>query len=116
LQRWEALQSDFDALGIRMVAISPDTVDETALLKRKSGLSMPLLADPDLSVTDLYGLRHPNGFAGTPGKRGIRRPLAIPTTLLIDAEGVVRWIDRADDYRVRSEASRVLGAIRPLLA
>jgi peroxiredoxin len=109
------MQAEFDALGIQMLAISPDTVAEAARLERK-GLSMPLLADPELAVTDLYGLRHPGAFAGTPGKRGIRRPLAVPTTLLIDAEGVVRWIDRAEDYRVRSEASRVLGAVRPLLA
>ena len=46
---------------------------------------------------------------------GIRRSLAIPTTFLIDAEGSVRWIDQAEDYRVRSDAPRVLGAIRPLL-
>ena len=95
------MQSEFDALEIQMVAISPDTVDESARLARK-GLSMPILADDTLAVTDLYGVRHPDGIAATPGKRGIRRPLAIPTTLLIDAEGVVRWIDRAEDYRVRS--------------
>lgn len=109
------MQAEFDALGIQMVAISPDTVAESARTAAK-GLSMPILSDAELAVTDLYGVRHPGGLAPTPGKRGIRRPLAIPTTLLIDAGGVVRWIDRADDYRVRSEASRVLGAIRPLLA
>jgi peroxiredoxin len=109
------MQSEFDTLGVRMLAISPDNVKEAAGMQRK-GLSIPLLTDEALSVTDLYGLRHQKGFAGTPGKRGMMRPLAIPTTILIDAEGVVRWVDRSADFRVRSDAARVLGAIRPLLA
>jgi len=114
LQRWEALGSDFEALDVQMLAISPDTVDETARLRRKVR-SLRLLADPELEVIDAFGVRHPNGIAATPGPRGIRRPLAIPTTFLIDAGGSVRWIDQAEDYRVRSDASRVLGAIRTLL-
>jgi peroxiredoxin len=108
------MKSDFEALGVQMLAISPDTVDETARLRRKLP-SLGLLADPELRVTDAFGVRHPGGLAATPGPRGIRRPLAIPTTFLIDAEGLVRWVDRAEDYRVRSDAPRVLGAIRPLL-
>jgi len=99
---------------VQMLAISPDTVDETARLRRKVR-SLRLLADPELQVIDAFGVRHPNGIAATPGPRGIRRPLAIPTTFLIDAGGSVRWIDQAEDYRVRSDAPRVLGAIRPLL-
>ena len=68
------MQSEFDALGVRMLAISPDNVEEAAGMVRK-GFSMPLLADASLTVTDLYGLRHQKGFAGTPGKRGMLRPL-----------------------------------------
>ena len=99
---------------MEMLAISPDTVKETAGLQRKVP-GVRLLADPELQVIDAFGVRHPNGLAATPGKRGIRRPLAIPSTFLIDAVGSVRWIDQAEDYRVRSDAARVLGAIRPLL-
>jgi peroxiredoxin len=38
-------------------------------------------------------------------------PLPIPTTFLVDAESIVRWIDQAEDYRVRSHPDRVLQAI-----
>ena len=37
--------------------------------------------------------------------------MAIPTSLLIDERGVIRWIDQADDYRLRSGEQRVLEAI-----
>jgi peroxiredoxin len=94
-----------------MVTVSPDTVQETARLRSKLGLGMLMLADPALEAISLYGVRHEKGFAATPGPRGILRPLAIPTALLVDERGVVRWIDQTDDYRIRSDAERVLAAI-----
>ena len=39
------------------------------------------------------------------------KAMAIPTTLLIDEDGIVRWIDQADDYRLRSDGERVMGAV-----
>jgi peroxiredoxin len=114
LRRWEALQPEFDALGVRMVALSPDTPEEAREMARRHDLRLALLADPDLAVIDRYGVRHARGFA-PPGPRGMRRPLAIPTTILLDGDGVVRWIDQAEDYRVRSDAPRVLTAVRDAL-
>jgi peroxiredoxin len=114
LRRWEALQTEFDALGVRMVALSPDTPEEALEMARRHGLRLALLADPDLAVIDRYGVRHARAFA-PPGPRGMRRPLAIPTTILLDADGIVRWIDQAEDYRVRSDAPRVLAAVRGAL-
>lgn len=95
-----------------MIAISPDSVAEAAAMQRKHGLSMPLLSDESLAVTDAYGLRHEKAF--TPNK-GFVRPLAIPTTILVDERFTVRWIDQAEDYRVRSDAPRVLAAVRESL-
>jgi hypothetical protein len=42
-------------------------------------------------------------------------PLAIPTTILVDRSGTVRWIDQADDYQKRSHPERVLAALRATL-
>ncbi|MBW2273646.1 MAG: redoxin domain-containing protein [Deltaproteobacteria bacterium] len=101
----------FDALGVALVAISPDTLRESSRGKRRSNLTMQVLADPELKVIDLYGLRHEHAMGG-PRDGSLIRNLAIPTSVLIDADGVVRWIDQADDYRVRSDADRVLDAVR----
>jgi len=97
-----------------MVAISPDTVREAAAMRAKHGLSIPLLSDESLRVTDQYNLRHEKAIAGSPG-RSLRRPLAIPTTFFVGADGRVRWIDQAEDYRVRSDTDRVLAAVRKAL-
>jgi len=97
--------------GVEMVAISPDTLQESRRTRKSNGLRMPILSDEHLEVIDLYGIRHPKGF-GAPRNGSPVRPLAIPTTFLIDASGRVVWIDQADDYRVRSNPDRVLEAVR----
>lgn len=67
-----------------------------------------MLADPDLRITDLYNVRHERGLAPKPG---VIVSLPIPTTVLVDAGGVVRWIDQAEDYQRRSHPDRVLAAV-----
>jgi peroxiredoxin len=110
LRRWEDLRPELDARGIALVAISADTPEQIRAGRTKHGAQVTLLADPDLVVTTQYGLLNRKGLAPS----GLRR-LPIPTTLLVDAEGVVRWIDQATDYAVRSHPERVLAAIRRTL-
>ena len=57
-------------------------------------------------MTDKLNLRNPVNLS----PKGIGG-LPIPTTILVDAEGKVRWIDQTDDYMLRSEPDRVLAAI-----
>ena len=40
------------------------------------------------------------------------KTMAIPTTMLVDEEGVIRWIDQADDYRVRGDDARIREAVQ----
>jgi peroxiredoxin len=115
LQRWDAFRNQFEELDVSMVAVSPDTAAEAAAMKRRYGLGMGLLSDESLAVTRLYGIEHQKAFAVAPG-RSIVRSLAVPTTILVDASGIVRWIDQSDDYRIRSDADRVLAAVRRELA
>lgn len=107
MRRWEDLRPELDARGIALVAISADTPEQIRAGRAKHGARVTLLADPELAVTKQYGLLNRKGLA--PG--GIRH-LPIPTTILVDAAGVVRWIDQASDYQVRSHPDRVLAAIR----
>lgn len=67
-----------------------------------------LLSDATLTVTDLYNLRTTRNSVPKPG---LIQDLPIPTTFLVDAQGMVRWIDQAEDYMLRSDPGRVLAAI-----
>ena len=109
MRRWEELRPELDARGIRIVALSSDTVEKTASGMHKHGLRAVMLSDADLAVTDRYNLRNPKNFAL---KSGVIVPLAIPTTFLVDRAGIVRWIDQVNDYQQRSDPDRVLAAIR----
>ena len=110
MRRWEDLRPELDARGIALVAISADTPEQIRAGRAKHGARVTLLADPALAVTTQYGLV--NRTSPTPS--GLRR-LPIPTTILVDADGVVRWVDQATDYQVRSHPERVLEAIRRTL-
>ncbi len=81
-------------------------------MRDRHHLGVRLLSDASLAVTERYNLVH-RTFAPV---RGPVRPLAIPTTILVDAAGIVRWIDQTPDWRVRSSADRVLAAVRQALA
>jgi len=106
LRRWEELRPELDARGIEIVAISAETPEEIRKGRDKHGCRATLLADPELVVTDRYNLRNVHNL--TP--RGMA-PMPIPTTILVDSDGIVRWIDQASDYQVRSHPERVLEAI-----
>jgi peroxiredoxin len=112
LQRWHDCAEAFASLGVQLVAVSPDTVDELKGLQRRRNWKITLLADPGTEVIRRYGLQNRN-FAP---RRGPFRELAIPTTILIDASGKVLWIEQTSDFRVRSQAEQVLDQIRPLLS
>jgi peroxiredoxin len=112
LQRWHDCAEAFASLGVRLVAVSPDTIDELKGLQRRRHWKMTLLADPGTEVIRLYGVQNRNFTA----RRGPFRELAIPTTLLLDSSGKVLWIEQASDFRVRSQAERILEQIRPLLS
>ena len=68
---------------------------------------MTLLADPENRVIRQYNLQNRNF---TP-RRGPFRELVIPTTLLIDDRGIVRWLDQASDFRMRRSAHEIMTRI-----
>lgn len=115
------MRSELEQRGIELVALSKDSVADAARHKRRDGLGFTLLADPDLEVIRAYGLLHhravefstmPFSLFGIPlALYTGRRTMAIPTTLLVDELGIVRWIDQADDYRLRGDAERIRLAI-----
>jgi peroxiredoxin len=83
---------------------------------------MTLLADPQLEVIRQYGVEHHKAFGFTTGSFSVFgiplaltpsfKTMAIPTSLLVDEHGVIRWIDQADDYRLRSDNSRITEAVK----
>ena len=107
MRRWEELRPELDKREIQIVTLCTDTTAKIRAGHRKHKLQGVMLSDRKLEVTDLYGLRNQTVNAGPPGIPG--QP--VPTTILADADGVVRWIDQSENYQRRSDPEYVLAAI-----
>ena len=107
--------------SVTIVALSKDTVEKAADHKSRDHLRLTLLSDPDLNVIRQYGVEHHKAFGFTTTKYSIGgiplaltpsfTAMAIPTSLLVDENGIIRWIDQAEDYRIRSNRERVIKAV-----
>ena len=115
------MKPDLEKFGVTVVALSKDSVPDAAMQRARDGLSMTLLSDPELTVIRQYGVEHHKAVEFSTGRFvlfGIPlalvpsfKTMAIPTSLLIDETGTIRWIDQTDDYRLRSSEARVMQAI-----
>jgi peroxiredoxin len=127
LKRFDAMQPDLQRYGVRVVALSKDAPAAARHHRERDALRLALLCDPELRVIRQYGLEHRKALEASGGRRisffglavGTRpafRNMAAPATLLVDELGVIRWIDRTDDYKIRSSPDRVLGAVQAAFA
>ncbi len=81
--------------------------------RRLHGLDAIMLADPQLAVIDQFGYRNHNfNNFRMPG----RPSLPVPTSLLVDASGMVVWMDQSDNYTRRSDPGIVGAALAAHLA
>ena len=124
LSAFNAMVPKFAEYGVSVVALSKDTPSEAALHKTRDGLNFPLLSDPELEVIRSYGVEHHKALGQTKNTKTVIggvpiglapfsfQTMAIPTTLLIDEAGVIRWVDQSEDYRLRSSTDRVMEAVR----
>lgn len=87
-----------------MNGISVDTPEQTKKLCEQRGYTFSILADTEREVIRRYDLVH---AGGGPGSSDIARP----AEFLLDAEGVIRWVNLTEDYRVRPRAEDILGVI-----
>jgi peroxiredoxin len=99
--------SQFEAAGIRPVAISVDAPEVSRTLCQQAGYTFPFLADVNLDAIRRYDLVH----AGQ-GENG--KDIARPAEFLLDSKGVVRWVNLTENYWVRARPETVLEVAKKL--
>jgi len=99
--------AEFEAAGVRPVAISVDPPDVSLNLANKEGYTFPVLSDPDAAVIRRYHILHP---AGAPDEHDIARP----AEFLVDSSKIVQWTNFTEDIRVRARGDEMLAAARQL--
>ena len=93
--------------GVRPVAISIDSPEESRNLSQQQGYTFTILSDPNAEVIRRYDLVHAG--AGENGK-----DIARPAEFLIDSSGTVRWVNLTENYMVRARPEQILEAAKLL--
>lgn len=96
--------SEFAARDCDVLAVVADPPERNAQVIRDLGLEFPILSDVDLMAADAYDLRHEG--AGPEGS-----DIARPASFLVDRDGVVRWRDVTENYRLRPHPDVVLARL-----
>jgi len=99
--------AEFQRAGVGVYAVSVDPPDHNARLKSRLGAGYEFLSDEKGELLDALDIRQPRRSM-TGGDT------AIPTQYLLDRQGVVRWVHRAETWRVRPHPREALDAIRAL--
>jgi peroxiredoxin len=92
---------------VRPVAISVDTPEQSADLRRKAGYTFTFLSDPNTDAIRKYDLLHKGA-----GENG--HDIARPAEFLVDKSGTVRWVNLTEDLRVRATPEQMLTAAKAL--
>jgi len=107
LRSFQHRLSEFDARGVRVVAISIDPPDINKRHAQKLGYTFPLLSDPNAKIIRRYDVLHPGA-----GPKGA--DIARPAEFLLDSDGIVRWVNLTDNIAVRARPEQVLDALNQL--
>jgi peroxiredoxin len=94
--------------GVSVVLISPQPHGHTRALARKFDLPFHFLVDVDNRAAEALGIVARGGLPLGLELFGYETDTVLPTVILTDAEGVVRWVDETDNYRVRPEPETFL--------
>jgi len=105
LRSFQQRLSEFNARGIRVVAISVDPQEVNRRQSQRLGYTFPLLSDPDARVIRRYDLLHRGA-----GPKGA--DIARPAEFLLDSDGIVRWVNRTENISVRARPDQVLEAFQ----
>jgi peroxiredoxin len=87
--------------------VSVDPPETSRRLKERLKSRFTFLADQEGKLLDSLGIRHQGG-------RNDGKDIAYPTAMLVDGDGVVRWIFQSGSYRERARAEEIFAAIAAL--
>ncbi|WP_173932201.1 thioredoxin-dependent thiol peroxidase [Chelativorans sp. Marseille-P2723] len=104
---FSARKGEFDALGVAVIGVSPDTPKSHDKFKAKHGLEIVLVSDTDKDVLEAYGVWTEKSMYGRK-YMGVER-----STFLIDQEGKVAEVWRK--VKVPGHVDLVLAEAKALL-
>jgi peroxiredoxin len=129
LRAWQRRLPELENLGASLVAISPQTPDNSLSTAEKNELAFPVLSDSSLEAANSFGIafKLPPELIELYQSVGNNLPelngnsngnsewvLPVPATFVIDQNGTIQFAHVEVDYRERAEPADVLAAIEKL--
>jgi alkyl hydroperoxide reductase subunit AhpC len=120
------LKGEFEKRGVKVIGLSVDSVDDHIAWKHDieqtqgAKVEFPMIADPDLSIANLYGMIHPNAsdrftvrsvFVIDPKKK-VRLTLNYPASTGRNFDQILRVIDSlqlTDQFKVATPVNSKQG-------
>lgn len=115
----ETLRPELSARGVALIALSPQRPDGALTAAQTNELEYPVLSDPGNVLAGALGILTETGTDA----RAIQAQLGVdvaatnadgtgaipmPTVVILDATGTIRWIDVHPDYGTRTEPEDIL--------
>ena len=122
IEAMNLIADEMENLNASLVAISPQTVQQSFFMHDQHKLRFPLLSDPGNQVARQFGLvyRVPEYEQAIYKRAFVNLPLAngdeswelpIPATFIIDRVGSVLYVSANPDYTDRPEPAEILQAL-----
>lgn len=121
----EQLVPALSTQDIALIAVSPQRPDGSLSMQETNSLTYSVVSDPGNAIAGQLGIL----TAPTDDARGAQSALGLnvaagnadgtdtvpmPTVVVVDAGGVIRWIDVHPNYTTRSETAEILDAVKRL--
>lgn len=121
----EAVRPALEALGARLVAISPQTAANSRKSQRDNNLNFPILSDPGAKTADAFGLRfdlpadlievYKSFGSDLPRFNGVNAwALPMPARYVIGQDGIIEYAEVNPDYSRRPDPSELLPVLTRL--
>jgi peroxiredoxin len=108
--------------GVVLIAISPQKPDGSLTMQEKHDLTYSVVSDPGNRIAAALGVLTAPSEAARATQRQLGLDLTevnadgtyalpMPTVVLVDADGPIRWLDVRPNYATRTEPAEILAAI-----
>jgi peroxiredoxin len=128
LRKYQAnLVPELDARGIALIAVSPQKPDGSLSMADKNDLTFAVLSDPGNQIAGALGIltAPTEDVRGSLHATGVDLPavnsdgtyaLPMVTVAVVDAAGVIRWIDVAPNHARPTEVAEIISALDAVLS
>lgn len=108
--------------GVELIAVSPQKPDGSLTSAQSNDLTYSVASDPGNQLAAAVGILTESSTDAIAGQVRLGldltevnadggKTLPMPTAVVVDAEGIVRWIDVHPNYATRSEVADILAAV-----